>query len=219
MKRLTVILCTAVLLLTLFGCGGRDEPSAASGEVFGGDLLAKAQQKAAEKEAAAARWVEEDGDEPFGQYRSVEQLRAIIENGVNDEAATPITWETPTLQPSDGGEAYAGSAESTTFSEEGWPEPGVEYHLDWQSQQAADLAAEGLAPSTIIGPDGKIDMEELMRQSREKDEQEQTQEEWVDPTADGVFTEEEYEDYLQMYEDIFTDLGLGGLLGRLTEGG
>ena len=202
MKRLTAIFCAAVLLLTLFGCGGRDEPSAASAEGFGDDLLAKVQQKAAEKEAAAAEWVEVDGDEPFGQYRSVEELRDIIENGASDKAAMPITWETPTIQPEDGGESYSGSMESSIFSDEGWPEPGVQYHLDWQSQQAAELAAEGFDPSTIIGPDGKIDMEELMRQSREMDEANTPDDPFDEYTADGIMGADDFMDYFENYLGI-----------------
>ena len=201
MKKLIAILF-ASLLLALCGCGGEQKPAESSAGAFGGNLLAKAQQKAAEKEAAAARWVEVDGDEPFGQFRSVEQLRDIIENGASDEAATLVTWETPTVQPADGGESYSGSTESGTFSDEGWPEPRVQYHLDWQSQQAAELAAEGYDPSTIIGPDGKIDMEEYMRQSRKMDEANTPDDPFDEYTADGVMGADDFMDYFENYLGI-----------------
>lgn len=201
MKKLIAILF-ASLLLALCGCGGEQKPAESSAGAFGGDLLAKAQQKAAEKEAAAAEWVEVDGDEPFGQYRSVEKLRDIIENGSPDEGMLPVTWETPTVQPADGGESYSGSTESGTFSDEGWPEPRVQYHLDWQSQQAAELAAEGYDPSTIIGPDGKIDMEELKRQTEEMDEANTPDDPFDEYTADGVMGADDFMDYFENYLGI-----------------
>ena len=202
MKKLIAFLCSAFLLLSLCSCSGEQKSAESAANAFGGDLLAKAQQKAAEKEAAAAEWVEVDGDEPFGQYRSVEKLRDIIENGSLDEAAQPVTWETPTVQPADGGESYSGSTESGTFSDEGWPEPGVEYHYDWQGQMAADLAAEGYDPSTIIGPDGKIDMEEYMRQSREMDEANTPDDPFDEYTADGVMGADDFMDYFENYLGI-----------------
>ena len=201
MKKLIAILF-ASLLLALCGCGGEQKPAESSAGAFGGDLLAKAQQKAAEKDAAAAEWVEVDGDEPFGQYRSVEKLRDIIENGSPDEGMLPVTWETPTVQPADGGESYSGSTESGTFSDEGWPEPRVQYHLDWQSQQAAELAAEGYDPSTIIGPDGKIDMEELKRQTEEMDEANTPDDPFDEYTADGVMGADDFMDYFENYLGI-----------------
>lgn len=209
MKRLTAILF-ASLLLALAGCSGEEKPSEnAAG--FGGDLLAQVQQKAAEKEAAAAEWVEVDGDEPFGQYRTVEELRAIIEGSASDSEAVPLTFaqlpeEGSTVQDAagsqSGDESYAGDSVSVTFSEEGWPEPGVEYHYDWQSQQAAELAAEGYDPSTIIGPDGEIDMEELMRQSREMDEANQPDDPFDEYTADGVMGADDFMDYFENYLGI-----------------
>ena len=202
MKKLIAFLCSAFLLLSLCSCSGEQALAEDAAAGFGGDLLAKAQQKAAEKEAAAARWVEVDGDEPFGQFRSVEQLRDIIENGASDEAATLVTWETPTVQPADGGESYSGSTESGTFSDEGWPEPRVQYHLDWQSQQAAELAAEGYDPSTIIGPDGKIDMEELKRQTEEMDEANTPDDPFDEYTADGVMGADDFMDYFENYLGI-----------------
>jgi len=201
MKKLIAILF-ASLLLALCGCGGEQKPAESSAGAFGGDLLAKAQQKAAEKDAAAAEWVEVDGDEPFGQYRSVEKLRDIIENGSPDEGMLPVTWETPAVLPTDGGESYSGSAESGTFSEEGWPEPGVQYHFDWQGQMAADLAAEGYDPSTIIGPDGKMDMEELMRQTQEMDEANTPDDPFDEYTADGVMGADDFMDYFENYLGI-----------------
>ena len=201
MKKLIAIMF-AFLLLSLCGCGGEQKSTESAANAFGGDLLAKAQQKAAEKEAAAAEWVEVDGDEPFGQYRSVDKLRDIIENGSLDEAAQPVTWETPTVLPTDGGESYSGSAESGTFSDEGWPEPGMEYHFDWQGQMAADLAAEGYDPSTIIGPDGKIDMEELKRQTKEMDEANTPDDPFDEYTADGVMGADDFMDYFENYLGI-----------------
>ena len=201
MKKLIAILF-ASLLLALCGCGGEQKPAESSAGAFGGDLLAKAQQKAAEKEAAAAEWVEVDGDESLGQYRSVEKLRDIIENGSPDEGMLPVTWETPAVLPTDGGESYSGSTESGTFSDEGWPEPGVEFHYDWQSQQAAELAAEGFDPSTIIGPDGKIDMEEYMRQSRKMDEANTPDDPFDEYTADGVMGADDFMDYFENYLGI-----------------
>jgi len=201
MKKLIAILF-ASLLLALCGCGGEQKPAESSAGAFGGDLLAKAQQKAAEKDAAAAEWVEVDGDEPFGQYRSVEKLRDIIENGSPDEGMLPVTSETPAVLPTDGGESYSGSAESGTFSEEGWPEPGVQYHFDWQGQMAADLAAEGYDPSTIIGPDGKMDMEELMRQTQEMDEENTPDDPFDEYTADGVMGADDFMDYFENYLGI-----------------
>ena len=202
MKKLTALLLSAFLLIFLCSCSGGQTPNEDTADSFGDDLLAKVQQKAAEKEAAAAEWVEVDGDEPFGQYRSVEELRDIIENGASDKAAMPITWETPTIQPEDGSESYSGSTESSIFSDEGWPEPGVQYHLDWQSQQAAELAAEGFDPSTIIGPDGKIDMEELMRQSREMDEANTPDDPFDEYTADGIMGADDFMDYFENYLGI-----------------
>ena len=146
--------------------------------------------------------MEVDGDESFGQYRSVEKLRDIIENGSPDEGMLPVTWETPAVLPTDGGESYSGSTESGTFSDEGWPEPGVEFHYDWQSQQAAELAAEGFDPSTIIGPDGKIDMEEYMRQSRKMDEANTPDDSFDEYTADGVMGADDFMDYFENYLGI-----------------
>ena len=152
MKKLIAILF-ASLLLALCGCGGEQKPAESSAGAFGGDLLAKAQQKAAEKDAAAAEWVEVDGDEPFGQYRSVEKLRDIIENGSPDEGMLPVTWKTPAVLPTDGGESYSGSMESGTFSDEGWPEPGVEFHYDWQDPRPAGSASlSGTGPSARASP-------------------------------------------------------------------
>ena len=204
MKKLIAILF-ASLLLALCGCGGEQKPAESSAGAFGGDLLAKAQQKAAEKDAAAAEWVEVDGDEPFGQYRSVEKLRDIIENGSPDEGMLPVTWETPTIQAQDGGESYSGSAESGVFSDEGWPESGVEYHYDWQSEMAADLAAEGYDPSTIIGPDGQLDMEELRRQTQEMDEADTPSDPFDEYTEDGVMGADDFMDYFENYLGIDMD--------------
>ena len=202
MKKLIAFLCSAFLLLSLCGCSGEQAPAEGAAGGFGGDLLAKAQQKAAEKEAAAAEWVEVDCDEPFGQYRSVEKLRDIIENGSPDEGMLPVTWETPAVLPTDGGESYSGSMENGTFSDEGWPEPGVEFHYDWQSHQAAELAAEGYDPSTIIGPDGKIDMEELKRQTEEMDEANTPDDPFDEYTADGVMGADDFMDYFENYLGI-----------------
>ena len=204
MKKLIAIMF-AFLLLSLCGCGGEQKSAESAANAFGGDLLAKAQQKAAEKEAAAAEWVEVDGDEPFGQYRSVEKLRDIIENGSPDEGMLPVTWETPTIQAQEDGQSYSGSTESGVFSDEGWPESGVVYHYDWQSEMAADLAAEGYDPSTIIGPDGQLDMEELRRQTQEMDEADTPSDPFDEYTEDGVMGADDFMDYFENYLGIDMD--------------
>ena len=78
----------------------------------------------------------------------------------------------------------------------------MEYHFDWQGQMAADLAAEGYDPSTIIGPDGKMDMEELMRQTQEMDEENTPDDPFDEYTADGVMGADDFADYFENYLGI-----------------
>ena len=51
MKKLIAFLCSAFLLLSPCSCSGEQALAEDAAAGFGGDLLAKAQQKAAEKEA------------------------------------------------------------------------------------------------------------------------------------------------------------------------
>ena len=41
--------------------------------------------------------------------------------------------ETPLTERVGEDQEYSGSEETTIFSEEGWEEPGVEFHNDWES--------------------------------------------------------------------------------------
>ena len=132
MKKTILSLIIVLLFLALCACGGGNgEQPESTNEGTDTPVNSQATEQIS---VSGEGWEETDEDAPFGQYRSIDELRAIIENGeVDKNAIAPMYDETPLTESVGEDQEYSGSEETTTFSEESWEEPGVEFHNDWES--------------------------------------------------------------------------------------
>ena len=138
MKKTITIILSFVFLLSLCACGGKEseqaESSTGENAGFGGELLEQLQQSG--YIGGEAEWVEVDQDAPFGEYRTEDELLAILESGdfSGDASADPVV----SSEPVEGMEDIEYDTEGTvgTFSYDGWGE-GVTF-WDWQSELSAE---------------------------------------------------------------------------------
>ena len=144
MKKLLCALLTAALLLSLAACGGKTQ--APSGTQPAGNAAQPALP-------AGSGWEAADEDEPFGQYRSVDELLAILNGEApNEEARMPAPEERASValaEADEGGEeaesaaAYAGGGNTVTFSDSDWEEPSVEFaEFDAAEEGGAEAGSE-----------------------------------------------------------------------------
>ncbi|MDD3919626.1 MAG: hypothetical protein PHO41_00405 [Eubacteriales bacterium] len=129
MKKLLCGLLTAALLLSLAACGGKTEAPSDTQPVNAGD--------AAKVLPAGSGWETLSEDEPFGEYRSVDELLAILNGETPDnEARLSVPEERESVaiaeaeesgETSEDAAAYAGGKNTVTFSDANWEEPSVEF--------------------------------------------------------------------------------------------
>lgn len=141
MKKLLCALLAATLLLLLPACAGKTEPSADAvpPKSASADAPSAPSEPSTLPTPSGDGWETVDPEEPFGKYRSVDELLAILQTGIDpDNAQMPRAREREPValevqadgdsgDASPSGGAYSGGTNTVTFTNEDWEEPTVEF--------------------------------------------------------------------------------------------
>ena len=235
MKKLFAMILSALLALSLTACSdeatGNTAQSGNDGktveDAFGGDFLARleaAQSGKASDSENSAGWQEVDGDVPFGQYHTEEELLAMLESG--DFSTYDVTFEEASeplvVESEDGGEAFTydpGEGVTGTFTEVQAAEAvkGGVYYIDWKSQMDPEALAEWEAfdpndPAFLAQMEEADQMgEEVQQQLNEAMENIDMDE--INQQLAEAMQELEGIGLPEGYEDILSGLDLSGLMG------
>ena len=196
MRRVIVLLITFICVFSLNGCDKEEQTK------FGGALLEQLKENAGNDLKAEEGWETVDQDEPFGKYKSFEELIEIIESG--DLSAYAPTNPTNFEEDEEaevvidiGSEeeaeelSYTGGSNTMTFSEDiDLSDAGVEF-WDWRSE----MSPEDLAEYDAFDPNDPQwqQYEEEIMQDMEELEQYQN-------------TDVSTEDYEQQLQDAMNEL-------------
>lgn len=143
MKKLLCVLLLTALVLSLAACGDKTAEQKDAQPVNTGDA-----SEAQEIVPGENGWKSIGEDEPFGKYRSVEELLAILESGEGfDDARVPSGDEREPVELSgeddESADPYSGSTNTVTFSDEGWEEPSVDFaEIDMGDEEGGEPDAE-----------------------------------------------------------------------------